>query len=262
MSNSIEASQASVFVLVINTDSENRNLLELPEGSDSKVLVAATPSENRNLLEPSEDYPSAVLVKHASSKSNDLLELPKADQLTVLANSAFNSDETDRQDQPTDQTEVLVSQQGLEENKVLEPATSNKVPKELLPLLRKLTISQMEDLQQYLDAALKTCYWQLEELEKERQQLLSLGSIYPGEILPYSPSKTNAQGEKYNYYVFRAPTKCLPGPQGGLVKNIHLGKPHSPRYKRFKDMIGRRERLAQIEKQIKELTGSSKERSL
>ena len=233
MSNSIEASQASVGVLVINTDSENRNLLELPEGSDSKVLVAATPSENRNLLEPSEGSDSKVLV-----------------------NSAFNSEETDHQHQPTDQTEVLVSQQGLEENKVLEPATSNKVPTELLPLLRKLTVSQMEDLQQYLDAALKTCYGQLEELEKERQQLLSLGSIYPGEILPYSPSKTNAQGEKYNYYVFRAPTKCLPGPQGGLVKNIHLGKAHSPKYKRFKDMIGRRERLAQIEKQIKELSGS------
>ncbi len=233
MSNSIGASQASVGVLVINTDSENRNLLELPEGSDSKVLVAATPSENRNLLEPSEESDSKVLV-----------------------NSVFNSEETDHQHQPTDQTEVLVSQQGLEENKVLEPATSNKVPTELLPLLRKLTVSQMEDLQQYLDAALKTCYRQLEELEKERQQLLSLGSIYPGEILPYSPSKTNAQGEKYNYYVFRAPTKCLPGPQGGLVKNIHLGKAHSPKYKRFKDMIGRRERLAQIEKQIKELSGS------
>jgi hypothetical protein len=262
MSNSAEVSQASVAVLVVATSSEKKNLLELLEDSHDKVLVAATHSENRNLLETLEDRPGEVLVNQASSKSNDLLELPKADQPTVLVSSASNSEEADRQPQLTDQIEVLVTQQGLEENKVLEPATSNKVPKELLPLLRKLTISEMEDLQQYLDAALKTCYGQLEELEKERQHLLSLGSIYPGEILPYSPSKTNAQGEKYNYYVFRAPTKCLPGPQGGLVKNIHLGKPHSPRYKRFKDMIGRRERLAQIEKQIKELTGSSKERSL
>jgi hypothetical protein len=256
MSNSAEVSQASAAVLVVAASSENKNLLELLEDSHNKVLVAATPSENRNLLEPPEDSPGEVLVNQASSKSNDLLELPKADQPTGLVRSASNSQETDRQPQPTDQTEVLVSQQGLEENKVLEPTTSNKVPTELLPLLRKLTISQMEDLQQYLDAALKTYYRQLEELEKERQQLLSLGSIYPGEILAYSLSKTNAQGEKYNYYVFRASTKCLPGPQGGLVKNIHLGKAHSPRYKRFKDMIGHRERLVQIEKQIKEFSGS------
>lgn len=135
-------------------------------------------------------------------------------------------------------------------------AMTSKVPTELLPSLRKLTIAQIKDLQLYLDNVLTTCYQQLEELEKERQHLLSLGSIYPGEILAYSPSKTNAQGEKYKYYVFRAPTKCLPSPQGGLVKNIHLGTAHSPRYKHFKDMIGRRECLTQIEKQIKELSDS------
>jgi hypothetical protein len=214
------------------------------------VLVGATHSENRNLLEPHEDYSSEVLVNHAFSKSQNLLELLKTDQTTVLVLSAsFKS-----QPQPTNRKEVLVNQHGLKKNNSLELAMTNKVPAELLPFLEKLTIPQIKDLQLYLDAVLTIRYQQLEELEKERQHLLSLGSIYPGEILAYSPSKTNAQGEKYNYYVFRSPTKCLPSPQGGLVKNIHLGKAHSPRYQHFKDMIGRRECIAQIEKQIKELS--------